>query len=140
MEASARGATEAGGDTIGITTKAFPGKPPNEWIDTVVATDSLVERLLKLISTADAYIVLKGGTGTLLELAAVWEFMNKTMMDEKPIIVIGNFWNEVVRTLNDELAWEGLENCTKFVTRVADPAECAKVLEEKFSAGGEWKR
>jgi uncharacterized protein (TIGR00730 family) len=129
MEASARGAKDAGGQTIGVVTKAFGRGAANKWIDRVVEVDTLVERLQKLISIGDAYVVLKGGTGTLLELAAVWEFMNKGMIDRKPVVVIGGFWNDVVKTLKEELTWEGLADCTRFVSIVDTPTECTELLK-----------
>ena len=135
MEASARGAKLAGSQTIGVITSAFPGNNANQWIDTVITAESLVDRLLKLVSIGDAYVILKGGTGTLLEFAAVWEFMNKNMIGEKPVVVIGSFWDDVVRTLKDELAWEGLEDCTRYVTVVGSPRECVQVLQQRLEEG-----
>jgi len=128
MEASARGAKDAGGDTIGVITKSFPGSTANRWIKTVIEENTLVDRLLKLVSLGDAYVVLRGGTGTLLELAAVWEFMNKNIIREKPIVVVGGFWNGVVKTLKEELAWEGVGDSGRFVTLVDSPDACAAVL------------
>lgn len=69
MEAAARGAHEAGGHTVGVTAGIFDRRA-NKWIKEVVSTNTLVERLLKLIELGDAYVLLRGGTGTLLELAA----------------------------------------------------------------------
>lgn len=133
MEASARGAREAGGHTIGIITTAFGKRSANRWIDEVVEEESLIARMLKLIEFGDAYVVLKGGTGTLLELSAVWELMNKGLMREKPIYVLGGFWNGVVGTLKEELAWEGRGDCTRYVIGVATPEECVKMLRERLA-------
>lgn len=132
MEASARGAKSAGGKTVGILAGALGTRKPNEWIDIAVSKATLVDRLLELIARGDAHVVLKGGTGTLLELAAVWEFMNKGMMKQSPIVVVGDFWNGVVATLKEELAWEGLEDCTRYVTLAATPAECASLLKRQL--------
>jgi uncharacterized protein (TIGR00730 family) len=132
MEASARGAKDAGGKTIGIISKSFVGRKANRWIDTTLEVNNIVERLLKLISVADAYVVLKGGTGTLLELAAVWELMNKNVILEKPIVVIGNFWNSVVKVIHDELVREGSEDATRFITAVDNPKQCAECLRKNL--------
>ncbi len=131
MEASARGAKNAGGNTVGIITDFFPRKP-NDWIDRTLSAKTLIERMLELVRQGNAYVVLKGGTGTLLELAAVWEFMNKGIIEHKPIVVVGDFWNGVVHTLKSELAWEGLEDCTRYVTVVTSPKQCAHVLAQKL--------
>ena len=81
---------------------------------------------------ADGFVILKGGTGTLLELAYVWEFINKKFIEEKPIVIVGDFWTRVVDTLKDQLLWEGLGDCTKFVQRVATPEECASLLKRRL--------
>lgn len=132
MEASARGAREAGGKTLGIICSAFPGRKANEWIDEVIIEESLISRLMKLMTLGDAYVILKGGTGTLLELAAVWEFMNKQLMQEKPIVLVGDFWAGVVGTLKEEMEWEGLEDATRYVTIVPSAASCVNVLQQKL--------
>jgi uncharacterized protein (TIGR00725 family) len=131
MEASARGAKEAGGRTIGIITSAFPQKA-NTWIDTVVEKESLVDRMLALIGMGNAYAVLKGGTGTLLELAAVWEFMNKQLLSTAPIVIVGRFWDGVVTTLRNELAWEGRADCTRYVQVVDSPSAAVQVFMQHF--------
>jgi predicted Rossmann-fold nucleotide-binding protein len=69
----------------------------------------------------------------LLELAAVWELMNKGLMKNRPIVVVGRFWNNVVQTLQEELAWEGLDQCTKYVTMVDSPSEGAQFIKHKLN-------
>jgi uncharacterized protein (TIGR00730 family) len=128
MEATARGAREAGGQTIGVTVSSFSGRAPNKWIQEVIECPTLLQRMTHLIERGDAYVILKGGTGTLLEFAAVWEFMNKGLMREKPIIVLGPFWNGVVDALKEELSAEGLGRCTKFVTSASTVGECVRLI------------
>ena len=131
MEASARGSKEAGGATIGVTVDAF-GKSANRWIDREIRLPTLTERLMKLVELGDAYVVLKGGTGTLLELAYVWEFINKGLLREKPIVIVGSFWRGVVHTLKEELIWEGLGDCTKLIAQVETPEACVSYLKQKL--------
>src|SRR3990172_1663563 len=96
MLAGAKGAAEAGGEVIGVTCSAFKGKA-NEYVSREIVTGSLNERLNTLVKLGRAYIVLPGGTGTLLELAMVWELKNKGFLDgEKPIILLGEFWKPLV--------------------------------------------
>ncbi len=131
MEASARGAKEAGGKTIGVVSEFFSIEP-NRWIDKKIIVKSLAERLMELISLADGYVVLKGGTGTLLELASVWEFMNKSVIEQKPVIVLGGFWNGVINTLNQELMFEGKESCTHYITVASSPKDAVEKLKERL--------
>jgi uncharacterized protein (TIGR00730 family) len=131
MEASARGAKEAGGKTIGVTFN-IKSRAANSWIDENIHVPALIDRMMKLVELGDAYVVLKGGTGTLLELAAVWEFINKGLLAEKPIVIIGDFWSGVVETLREELLWEGVGDCTKFIHHSSSPAECASFLKRRL--------
>jgi len=93
MLAAAKGAAETGGEVVGVTCTAFKRSRANEYVTEEISTNSLAERLAKLIELGDAYIVLAGGTGTLLELADVWEHKNKGFANaDKPIILVGTFW------------------------------------------------
>ena len=100
MEASARGAKEAGGEVIGVTCSAFKRGRANKFISREIVTKSLDERLEKLIGIGNACVVLPGGTGTLLELAMVWELKNKGFLSEaKPIILLGEYWSRLVELM-----------------------------------------
>ena len=106
MAASARGAREAGGHTIGVTCTLWPGEA-NPWIAEEIRAASFIERLMSLIERADAYVVLPGGTGTLAELALVWEMMNKstlarTVGGRKPLLVMAPYWQPVIDCLSQE--------------------------------------
>ena len=105
MEASAKGAREADGEVIGVTCLAFgrgstsltTGGAANKYISREIVTRSLNERLDKLIELGSAYVVLAGGTGTLLELAMVWELKNKGFLDGwKPVILLGEYWKPLI--------------------------------------------
>jgi uncharacterized protein (TIGR00730 family) len=97
MLAVTKAATQAGGKTIGVTCSAFKRSSANEYISREIVTDSLDERLDTLIKLGQAYVVLPGSTGTLLELAKVWEFKNKGFLEaDKPIILVGEFWKPLL--------------------------------------------
>lgn len=102
MEAAAKGAVEAGGHTIGVTCRSLGWRGgANPYIRQEVPTFDLLARLNTLVRLGRAYVALPGGTGTLLELALVWELSNKGVLRRKaPIILLGDHWTwlaEVVR-------------------------------------------
>ncbi len=105
MEATARGAKESGAKTIGVTIATLNAKA-NRWIDEEIKAKDLLERLKILIEKGDAYVVLQGGTGTLVELSLVWELMNKNFAPHKPLIAV-NFWAPIVQTISKQLLSEG---------------------------------
>jgi len=95
MEGVSRGAKESKGRVVGVTSKAFRPQP-NRWVDEVIRVDSWSDRLFELIRRGDGYVACKGGTGTLAELAVVWEMQNKGLMrSTKPFVVLGHFWTPV---------------------------------------------
>jgi len=97
MEASARGAQSANGRVFGVTCKAFKRSKANPYITDEVPTENLSMRLKKLVELGDGYIVLPGGTGTLLELAWVWEHKYKKFETAaKPIVVLKPFWQPLM--------------------------------------------
>ena len=100
MLAAAKGAAEAGGEIIGVTCSAFKSSKANKYVTREIVTGSLDERLDTLVKLGRAYIVLPGGTGTLLELAKIWELKNKGFLKaKKPIILLGGFWKPLVELI-----------------------------------------
>ncbi len=98
MEAVSRGAKDAGGRTIGITMRTSKSRA-NQWIDQEIQKENWQERLFDLIDRGGAYIVCPGGTGTLVELAVVWEMINKRLMETKPMVLLGDFWQPVIQCI-----------------------------------------
>lgn len=125
MLAAAEGAARAGGRVIGVTCSAFKRKA-NKYVTQEIVTASLDERLDKLIELGCAYIVLPGGTGTLLELAKVWELRNKGFLKpDRPIILVGEFWKPLV-----ELLATDDPDCTRFVALAEDAAQAVKIVSD----------
>ena len=96
MAAVSRGTKEAGGKTYGVTADFFKTAKLNRWIDVEVRKQTWEERLFELIRMAHGFVACKGGTGTLVELAVVWEMLNKSVMNAKPFAVLGDFWSPIL--------------------------------------------
>jgi len=100
MEASARGAKEAGGRTIGVTCSVW-SPSANAYIDETIVAADWVQRLTKLVEIGrGGYVVLPGATGTLVELAVVWEQMCKKLLARRPVVCVGEFWRPVIETIS----------------------------------------
>ncbi|MFA5291413.1 MAG: LOG family protein [Phycisphaerae bacterium] len=126
MLAAAKGAKSAGGKTIGVTCSAFGRKGPNEFITKNIITENLTQRVAKLVEIGDAYAVLPGGTGTLLELAEIWELVNKGFVKPaKPIILINDFWRPLVELMAKEDAGSG-----KYLMQAGGAENAVKMLKE----------
>jgi uncharacterized protein (TIGR00730 family) len=103
MEAVSRGASEAGGTAIGVTMDIFGGLPPNRYLTREMRTRNFFERLDKLISSASAFLVLRGGMGTLTEISLIWNMLQTRTMPPKPVILIGDFWRPLLETVASRL-------------------------------------
>ena len=76
------------------------------------------------------FVVLNGGTGTLPELATVWEFTAKGAMDRRPIVCVGPFWQPVVDVVTSASA-----KAAEFVRVIKTPAELAGCFRRVSPAG-----
>jgi uncharacterized protein (TIGR00730 family) len=135
MEAVSCGAKEAGGKTYGVTAEFFTAAKLNSWIDTEVRMKTWEERLFELIRLADGFVACKGGTGTLVELAVVWEMLNKSVITGKPFAVLGNFWQPVLDRVREvELGhpapWG--EANGRLVHLAAGPGDAASYLQARL--------
>ena len=99
MEAVSRGAREAGGYAVGLTTP-FYKLAPNAYLSEQIELPRWQDRLFALIEKGDGYVVMKGGTGTLLELSAVWESLNKRAISARPCVAL-SFWAPVLARVRE---------------------------------------
>jgi uncharacterized protein (TIGR00730 family) len=135
MEAASRGAKEAGGKTYGVTAEFFKPRA-NAWIDTEIRVTTWQERLFELVRVADGFVACKGGTGTLVELAVVWEMLNKAVIGNKPVVVLGEFWTPILDRVREvEVGHPGPwgEANGKLVHTAITPVEAADFLSKKLA-------
>jgi uncharacterized protein (TIGR00730 family) len=105
MEAASKGTYDNAGFVYGITIELW-NRQPNQYITVEVREQKLFERITKLIELGDAYVILQGGTGTMLEFSAIWEYANKNLQQSKPIICHSQMWKEVVDVMNKQMIIE----------------------------------
>jgi uncharacterized protein (TIGR00730 family) len=130
MRAVAKGAAGTGAKIFGVTCTAFKRGRANEFVTDEISSDSLDQRLKKLIELGDGYIILPGGTGTLQELACVWEHKNKGFeTSAKPVILLGAFWKPLV-----EMMTQADAGCGKCIQLAETPELAVKNLKQWFIA------
>jgi uncharacterized protein (TIGR00730 family) len=136
MEAVSRGAKEAGGRTLAVTAQFFKRRA-NRWVDEEVRVKTWQARLFELIERGHGYVTCPGGTGTLVELAVVWEMLNKGAMSGKPLVVLGNFWQPVIERVREvEMGHPSRfgEHDEPLVHVAMSPADAAGYFAEYFQA------
>ncbi len=129
MDAVSKGATEAGAEAIGVTVDIFNARP-SEYLTSEIKCHTLFERLEKLIELGDAYIILNGGTGTLLELALVWESINKNLITQKPCAAVGPMWKGIIAGMEKQIERE--RRNTGLIKCFDDVEDCADYIIECF--------
>ena len=105
MEAVSKAAVEVGAQAIGVTVDLW-GADANRFVTKEIKCSSLLERINKLIEFGDGFVVLQGGTGTLVELAVVWESINKGLMRTKPVVCHSVLWKKIVAEMNNQMQLE----------------------------------
>jgi len=104
MGAVSKGAAEAGGHVIGVTVGMFKerGLVPNPFLHEEIHLPTLSARLNHLIVAPDAYVVLKGGAGTLSEFSLAWSLLQVGEIPARPLITVGPLWRAIVPHLVTE--------------------------------------
>ena len=134
MRAVSEGAKKAGGTVIGVTfypkdTSTFEGRDPKNPMDQEIITKSYLERTLKLLELGDIYVIFRGGTGTISEFGMAWGLAKLYIGHHKPLILYGEFWNEIIKTFRDNMR---IDQDALKVYRVVNSPEAAHRAIETF--------
>ena len=84
-------------------------------------------RLNKLIEIADAFVVFKGGTGTLSEVGLIWENAKFEYGHHEPVIFFGKEWRQIISLIEKNMNYESIEK--RVVTVVDTPEEVLEFLK-----------
>ncbi len=111
MRAVSEGAKAAEGKVIGVTfypkdVTNFEGRDLKNPLDKEVATANYLERTLKLLELGDAYVVFRGGTGTISEFGMAWGLARLYFGHHKPLILYGEFWNDIIKSFKKNMKIE----------------------------------
>ena len=85
---------------LAVTSSFFRSRA-NRWVSEERRVATWQERLFELVQIGDGYVACKGGTGTLVELAVVWEMLNKRAMEHRPFVVLGRFWEPIITRVRE---------------------------------------
>lgn len=106
MLAATEGAESVGGETVAVTfypedMPEFEGRDVDNNVDKEIKTVNYIERMFGLMDEADAFVIMRGGTGTLSEWATAWLLAHLYHGNHKPLILYGDFWHEVMRVIGE---------------------------------------
>jgi uncharacterized protein (TIGR00730 family) len=104
MEAASRGAKEAGGHVIGVTTSLFDEVRlhANAYLDEEIKLPTLFQRLHHLVTMADVWVALPGGIGTLSEVALTWSLLQVGEVKRQPFVLVGEMWGATIDRFSND--------------------------------------
>ncbi len=108
MEAANRGASEAGGYSIGLGIELPMEQGLNEWVDLGLNFRYFFARKTMFVKYSQAFICLPGGFGTLDELFEALTLVQTHKITRFPIVLFGtDYWSGLVQWLRDSLLESG---------------------------------
>ena len=86
------GNPEALSRSIGIRIDLPYEQNANPFIGKIYQHKTFFSRLHQFMIMSDAFIVMPGGVGTLLELSMVWQLLQVRKLYDTPLILVGEMW------------------------------------------------
>jgi uncharacterized protein (TIGR00725 family) len=120
MEAVSKGASQNGGQVLGVTCKEVGSEKGNAYLTETIVTEKLYQRLEILIENTCLFIVQRGGIGTLSEVFLTLDIIRKMKPEQRPkIYFIGNVWENVLDQLKIDLLPKHEHDLLQVVSNVA---------------------
>jgi uncharacterized protein (TIGR00730 family) len=108
MEAANRGATEAGGMSVGLGIELPFEQGLNDWVDIGIDFRYFFVRKTMFVKYAQAFVVLPGGFGTLDELFEAITLVQTRKVTRFPVILMGTaYWSGLLDWIKQTLLAEG---------------------------------
>jgi uncharacterized protein (TIGR00730 family) len=100
MQAANEGAALAGPEaqarSVGIRVHRPFEQEVNAFVGEAYAHRTFFSRLHHFVLVSDAFVVVPGGIGTVLELAMIWQLLQVRKLNRTPLILIGRMWADFV--------------------------------------------
>ena len=134
MEAANKGASEAGGKSIGFNIELPFEQAPNEYTTTLLSFHYFFVRKVMFVKYSQAFIIFPGGFGTLDEFFESLTLVQTKRIRPFPIILFGReYWSGLIEWIRNKLLTEekiSLEDM-EIIRLVDTPAEVIKIIKEK---------
>jgi hypothetical protein len=131
MEAVNRGASEAGGLSVGLGIELPFEQGLNPWVDLGVNFRYFFTRKTMFIKYAQGFVVMPGGFGTLDETFEALTLVQTRKVTSFPVVLMDTgYWRGLVEWLSDKLVDEGkiAPADLDLITLTDDPQEAVHVV------------
>jgi uncharacterized protein (TIGR00730 family) len=112
MEAANRGASlgypDGDAENIGIRVQLPFEQSANPFVEDVFSHGTFFTRLHQFVLMSDAYVVVPGGIGTLLETAMIWQLLQVRQLNT-PLILVGPMWQGLIDWARSQMLRPGFE-------------------------------
>jgi uncharacterized protein (TIGR00730 family) len=133
MEAVNRGASEAGGVSVGLGIELPFEQRLNDWVDIGLNFRYFFARKTMFVKYAQAFVILPGGFGTLDELFEAVTLVQTRKVTRFPVILFGtDYWAGLISWIRDTLVPAGKANPAdvELLTLTDDVDEAVKLIVE----------
>ena len=97
MQAANEGAKEAGAPgSVGIRVELPFEQDVNPFVEQAFEHETFFTRLQHFVIASDAFVVVPGGIGTVLEMLMIWQLLQVRHVDNVPLILVGRMWRGLV--------------------------------------------
>ena len=97
MQAANEGAKEAGAPgSVGIRVELPFEQDVNPFVEQAFDHETFFTRLQHFVIASDAFVVVPGGIGTVLEMLMIWQLLQVRHVDHVPLILVGKMWHGLV--------------------------------------------
>ncbi len=104
MEAANKGATEAGGESIGLNIQLPFVQKPNSYAKKILEFRYFFCRRVMFVKYAKAFVMLPGGYGTLDEFFEIMALIQTQKIAPIPVILLGaKYWNTFLKWAREVL-------------------------------------
>jgi len=90
--------------SIGIRIELPFEQDVNPFVTTAFEHKTFFTRLHHFVLTSDAFVVVPGGIGTVLELMMIWQLLQVNHIQPAPLILVGRMWRGLVDWARSSLA------------------------------------
>jgi len=113
--------------SIGINIELPFEQEVNPFVSQAYGHRTFFSRLHHFMIISDAFVVVPGGIGSLLELSLVWQLLQVRKLYNSPLILVGKMWAELVEWGRRSMLIEGSELASEVDFTIP---HCVNTIEE----------
>jgi uncharacterized protein (TIGR00730 family) len=139
MQAANEGARAAGSShSVGIRVDLPFEQSVNPFVEQAFEHETFFTRLHHFVIASDAFVVVPGGIGTVLETLMIWQLLQVDHITDVPLILVGKMWRGLIEwaktsMLDPRLALANAEDLQ--IPHCVDTADEAVAMVRELHAG-----